>query len=325
VRAAVAEVKQLERSADMNDALARLLREPLSATRLDVYLQCPLRFAWQYLCGLRPPREINEGDDPAAVGTCIHDTLKALYEPYLHKTVRRGDISAETVRARFFEQLETHGLRRQLPADSCLMLEEAAPMRLMRFLENQPEQATIMALEKELRGPLRLAGRDYAFVGTMDRVDKRDGLFHVLDYKTGGIKKLDGSLWTDLAFFSRAGQLCDALHPAQEADAGHLQQLEKLFSELRERLPSLQLPCYLSMAQAGGMTPLGDAALVELRDDGKEHPLFGGLVDEDLEAALEFCNTALALPLLHMEYSPCFAARPDTHCRWCPYAGLCSV
>ena len=46
---------------------------------------------------------------------------------------------------------------------------------------------------------LLLAGRDYAFVGTMDRVDKRDGLFHVLDYKTGGIKKLDGSLWTDLA------------------------------------------------------------------------------------------------------------------------------
>ncbi len=325
VRAAASGEKQLERSADMNDALARLLREPLSATRLDVYLQCPLRFAWQYLCGLRPPKEINEGDDPAAVGTCIHDTLKALYEPYLNKTVRSGDISAETVRARFYEQLEAHGLRKLLPADSCLMLEEAAPMRLMRFLENQPADVTIMALEKELKVPLRLAGRDYAFVGAMDRVDWRDGLFYVLDYKTGGIKKLDGSLWTDLAFFSRAGQLCDTLTPAQEAGGSHLQQLEALFSQLRERLPSLQLPCYLAMAQASGMTPLSDAALVELRDDGREHPLFGGLVDEDLDAALGFCRTALALPLLHMEYSPCFAARPDKHCRWCPYAGLCSV
>ncbi len=325
VRAATVEEKQLERSADMNDALAQLFRKPLSATKLDVYLQCPLRFAWQYLCKLYPPKEINEGDDPAAVGICIHDTLKALYEPYLNKTVRAGDISAETVRARFYEKLEAHGLRKLLPADSCLMLEEAAPVRLMQFLKKQPDQVTIVAVEKELTPLMRLAGRDYPFVGTMDRVDSRGELLHVLDYKTGGIKKIDGSLWTDLTFFARANKLCDALPPAQEADESHLQQLEQLFSELRERLPSLQLPCYLAMAQASGMSPLGDAALVELRGDGKEYPLFGGLVDEDLDAALGFCHTALALTLLHMEYSPRFAARPDNHCRWCAYAGLCSV
>ncbi len=325
VTAAATETKILTRGAELNAALESLLRKPLSATRLDVYLQCPLRFAWQYLCGLRPPQEINEGDDPAAVGTCIHNTLKALYEPYLHRVVCSGDISAQTVRARFYEQLEAADLRRLLPADSCLMLEEAAPMRLMRFLAGQPDNVLIMALEKELKASLHLAGRDYDFVGTVDRVDRRDGLLYILDYKTGTIKKHDGSLWTDLSYFARAESLCDSLMADATGDPARLEQLEDLFDELRTRLPSLQLPCYLSMAGACGMAQLGDAALVELRDSGKEHPLFGGLVDDDLNAALGFCRSALTLTLMHMEHAPSFSARPDKHCQWCPYSGLCSI
>ena len=73
------------------------------------------------------------------------------------------------------------------------------------------------------------------------------------------------------------------------------------------------------------MAQLGDAALVELRDSGKEHPLFGGLVDDDLNAALGFCRSALTLTLMHMEHAPSFSARPDKHCQWCPYSGLCSI
>ena len=109
-------------------ALQHLLREPLSATRLDVYLQCPLRFAWQYLCRLAPQREINEGDDPAAVGICIHNTLRALYEPRHKEGVFHGN------RAGLLDEiLEAADLRRLLPADSCLMLETAAPLRLERW------------------------------------------------------------------------------------------------------------------------------------------------------------------------------------------------
>ncbi|MGE9986088.1 PD-(D/E)XK nuclease family protein [Desulfovibrio sp. SGI.169] len=316
VRAAQSRPKSLERRAGLDAAVQKLLREPLSATRLDVYLQCPLRFAWQYLCRLAPPREINEGDDPAAVGICIHNTLRALYEPYLHKEVRRGDISMETVRARFHEALEAAELRRLLPADSCLMLEAAAPLRLERFLARQPESALILALEERLNVKLTLNGRDYAFTGTLDRLDRRDGLLYVLDYKTGGVKRHDGGLWTDIAFFQKVAPACAAQQDAP---------LEALFEELRERLPSLQLPCYLSMLMAAKKGAPGDAALVELKEDGAEIPLFGGLADEDLSAALGYCDLSLGLVLRHLECSSHFAARPDRHCAWCPYAGLCAA
>ena len=103
-----------------------------------------------------------------------------------------------------------------------------------------------------------------------------------------------------------------------------LEDMEALFDELRPRLPSLQLPCYVSMAVGCDLGPVGDAALVELRDAGKEHPLFGGLVDEDLTDAIAYCHAALSLVLLHMRHAPAFTARPDRHCDWCPYASLCA-
>lgn len=325
VRPAPVAVPRLERAPALAEAMNSLLNSPLSATRLDVYQQCPLRFARQHLCGLEPPREVNEGDDPAAVGFCIHETLRALFEPYLNREVRRGDISRETLRARFLEALERADLRRLLPPDSCLMLEESAPVRLWSFLENQPQTTFIAALEKKLEVTLPLADREYAFTGVMDRLDRRDGLLHILDYKTGTLKKHEGGLWTDTAFFHRVQELCGRFADGAAPDAAALETLDALFEELRLRLPSMQLPCYIVMAQAGKLGPLGDAALVELRAAGREYPLFGGLVDEDLDNAVRYCGLALSVTVLHMRHAPFFAAKPDKHCDWCPYAALCAV
>ena len=336
VRSSPASPKSLPRTEALHTAMLALLQKPLSPTRLDIYQQCPLRFAWQYLCGLQPPQEVNEGDDPAAVGTCIHETLRALYEPYIGKEVRRGDISHETMLARFHEALEKADLRRSLPPDSCLMLEEATPVRLQRFLDNQPPSTTIIVLEEQLDAKLSLAGGEYSFTGIMDRIDLRDGFVHILDYKTGSLKKHDGSLWGDILFFRRVENLFTALRLIQAngesadgqlpaiIDGQLLEDMETLFDDMRPRLPSLQLPCYVSMAAGSKLGPVGDAALVELRDAGKEYPLFGGLVDEDLANAIIYCHTALSLVLLHMNNAPAFVARPDRHCDWCPYASLCA-
>lgn len=53
--------------------------------------------------------------------------------------------------------------------------------------------------------------------------------------------------------------------------------MSALFEELRQRLPSLQLPCYLSMIKAKNMGAPGDAALVELKEDGAEFPCSAAL------------------------------------------------
>ena len=313
----------LPRSQGLDAAMRRILSRPLSATRLDVYQQCPQRFVWQCLCRLAPPAEVNEGDDPAAVGICIHETLRALFTPYLGRECRRGDISRETLLACFADALEKADLRRQLPPDSCLLLEEAAPERLWQFLRKQPESTVIEALEAPLAAALDLAGQRYAFKGVMDRLDRRDGFLLVLDYKTGTLKRHESGLWTDIAPFRQAEGICEQ---ARLGPLGHdgMESLDALFAQLQGRLPSLQLPAYLLMAEAAGLSPLADAALVDLRESGEERPLFGGLVDEDLAAALRHCRLALGVTLLHMRYAPRFTACRGDACQWCPYSALCA-
>lgn len=333
-----AKPQSLRKSPALDAALQKVLDAPLSATRLDAYLQCPLLFARRHLCRLSPADDLNEGDDPIAVGLCIHDTLRAMYTPWLHKEVHRGDISATTMRACFYEALEATNLRRDLPPDSLMMLETAVPMRLERFLASQPERTLILALEHKLSIPLFCNGREYTFTGTLDRLDKRDGLLHVLDYKTGRIMRGDGSLWGDTAFFARVSDILpddctnsNFIDTNQDiASQTHMNgndldfdRVDLLFNEVRERLPSLQLPCYLSMLRRAGLGQIGDAALVELRDAGAEVRLFGGLDGEDIAAALNHCDSTLALVLRHMEHTPVFTALPGPRCTYCHYKNLC--
>lgn len=327
VRQSPGEARSLLRTPQLDAAMAAFLRRPLSASRLDVYLRCPLRFVWENLCRLRPRQEVNEGDDPAAVGTCLHAALRALYAPYLGKKVCRGDITQDRALACFHEAFDEARLRDLLPADACLMLEAAVPVRLREFLEHQPEETRIVALEQRIDARLSLAGRPYSFTGILDRIDRRDGLLHVLDYKTGGIRKHDYTLWGDSAFFAEAAAVCalaDSTGPRGLPDADTLARLETGFEALRERLPSMQLPAYVAMLETREGDAVGDAALVELRCKGEEHPLFDGLAGEELKAARSGCGVALALLLRHMERSPRFEGRPDVHCRWCPCASLCA-
>ncbi|BAV91894.1 PD-(D/E)XK nuclease family protein [Candidatus Desulfovibrio trichonymphae] len=309
--------KNLARNARLDAALRELTRVPLYASLLDVYLHCPLRFAWQYLYKIKPRQTISEGDDPPAVGECLHKALHAVYLPWLGKTVHTGDISAQRARKCFYKALEHADLQRLLPADSCLMLESAAPLRLKRFLEKQPDSVTILALEHKLSARLLLAGREYDFTGILDRLDRRDGLLVVVDYKTGQVRKPDGSLWSDAVFFDRAARLCASATAMDAAEA------DTMMEELRTRLPSVQLPCYLAMLDAKKSDPVGDALYVNLGMDGAEIPLLGDLADEERALALRYCTQTLALVLHCLENAETFPASPDKHCSWCPYASLC--
>ncbi len=324
IRPSPSEPTVLERAQPLGRAMSQFLSAPLSATRMDVYQLCPLRFARQHLCHLEPLHEVNEKDDPAAVGICIHETLRTLFEPYLNKELHRGDISRETLQARFTAALEKADLRHLLPPDSCLMLEETAPVRLWSFLQNQPENTRIVALEKPLHAVVHLGDSDYAFTGIIDRLDVREGFLHILDYKTGTLKKHEAGLWTDVRFFQNIADLCKSCAAAPPG-TDTLEELDTLFASLCSRLPSVQLPCYIVMAQAARMGALADAALVELRSTGKEYSLFDGLNEEERESALYYCNLALNITLLHMRYMPFFAARQGKHCSWCPYAELCAI
>ncbi|MDR0238718.1 MAG: PD-(D/E)XK nuclease family protein [Deltaproteobacteria bacterium] len=309
------ERRGMERSPELDAAMRRMLAGPLSASSLNSYVRCPLRFIWERLCRIRPMKEINEGDDPAAVGELIHKTLFELFRPWLGKTAYKGDIGVRHVQECFAALLRESSLYELLPPDSYYMLELAGPERLRRFLVAQPEETRIVALEKTYTRELVHPWGRHMLTGAVDRVDIRPDGALILDYKTGSLARLDPGVWEDMSFWQRLV----SWNGGQDTEP---------LSEVYERLPDVQLPCYLHLCAQDGFVPPDagyNAAWVELRDNGEERPLFK-------ESLRDKTRTRLLheqLPLLfgtifrHMECSPVFLPREGRHCQWCPHGNLC--
>jgi hypothetical protein len=309
------EWRGMERSPELDAAMRAILAAPLSASSLNGYLRCPLRFLWERLCRIESLGEINEGDDPQAVGDLIHKSLHALFLPWLGKTVHRGDIGAKRARECFEGCLRASSLYELLPPDSYYMLELAGPERLRRFLESQPESARILALEKKYTRELAHPWGSHVLTGTVDRLDMRADGALILDYKTGALARLDPAVWEDALFWQRL-----------ESWDGNPD--DDPLTEISERMPDVQLPCYLHLCARDGVVPPDggyNAAWVELRENGAERPLFR----ESLQGEARVRLAHEQLPLLfgsilrHMECSPVFLPREGRHCAWCPYGNLC--
>jgi hypothetical protein len=238
-----------------------------------------------------------------------------LYRPWLGKTARKGDIGAQRVRECFTTLLQASSLHEQLPPDSYYMLEQAGPERLRRFFESQPDETRIFALEKQYAKQLVHPWGGHVLTGVADRLDVRADGALILDYKTGSLARLDPEIWEDASFWQRL-ENWDG-NPDNDP-----------LPEMHERLPDVQLPCYMHLCEEDAFAPPDagyNAAWVELRENGAERPLFR----ESLQGKARARFLHEQLPLLfgsilrHMACSPVFLPREGRHCAWCPYENVC--
>lgn len=317
--------RQVVKTEAVRDALRRFFDKPVSPSKLDAYLTCPFRFFHEQLCGLTAPDEVVEGDDPAAVGSLLHDTLNRFYAPFLGVEVTRDRLASDELERIFMQQLRESGLAERLPADSLLMLETAGPERLRRYLAHQPERTTVVCLETAFEIPLDVAGRVRRLGGRLDRVDRRDGSAVILDYKTGSLRTTKADVWKDDALWRRL----EAWQPAVSITdaAGRTGADDDPLPELADRMRSVQLPCYIHLYGTATGEDVSDAAWVELRDNGEERPLFGERCDDDTRdtAIVQHIPALLRFLLRHMDEAPAFNTRHGKHCDWCSCRKLCRV
>ena len=366
---AVAPVRRERRglavSPGMRALIRSLLERPLSASLLDGYLRCPVRFFYQRLARLAPAEEINEGDDPAAVGNLFHQVL---HEGYSRHEAGAPLPGGEELAAALGEELTESlyaspafaALGRTLPADSFAMLGCAGKERLGRYLEHQPPSA-VLALERPLAAPFVRKDLVCALTGKADRIDMRlfpanaapdegDGALTrtagkdetpgrtvpgvvILDYKTGGLPHVAPGLWDNREMWRRMRNW----RPGPDDAPGDA----SLLRDLARIMTSVQLPLYLllhslSPAQSlpagaldadGRRIPALDAAWVALGQNGEEKTLFpqNFPLARRLAAVENDIPELLHFLLRHMLESHELLPHPGEHCDWCSCAKLCML
>lgn len=181
---------------------AAFLREfGYSATALDAYLRCPLKFYHRHVLNLREKEDPAEEMEAKDLGTLVHKILQEHFQPFLGRPLRDRDLEPgpleERVERAFVEAFgeEAAGaaylMKLQMKRHLAAFL-EGHQVPLLRSLKDRGLELRIVGLEKRLEifhavllpeGD-HSAGRTFRVKAFLDRVELRGPELHVLDYKT---------------------------------------------------------------------------------------------------------------------------------------------
>jgi hypothetical protein len=178
----------------------------LSASALNTYLDCRLRFYFNYILNLKEVKDIQEEIDPKTFGTILHETMEVLYIEIQQRNnranIEREDFASlrqmypALLRARFADAFrwDVQDLDEKLTGNNHLAYvalesyianlidfdEQQAPFTILALETGRPKKDP-MPFEFEVNGEKKRAYIN----GSIDRLDEKDGVIRVLDYKTG--------------------------------------------------------------------------------------------------------------------------------------------
>ena len=159
-------------------------RHGFSASALNEYLRCPALFYWSRVAGKKAPQPVTEEIDPRTFGTAYHRILEHLYAPYCGAQITHETI--EAMERQLDEQWDTMHETDELRHDLMAMT------ALRRYVEMQLERDKGRVPFRYIRSEMHCEGvwtagdgRPVRLTGQIDRVEEKDGVIRLVDYKTG--------------------------------------------------------------------------------------------------------------------------------------------
>ncbi len=296
----------------------------ITPSALNIYLDCRLKFYFRYITKLYKPEEVKEEIDPGSFGNILHLTMELLYKNFTeekgHNHIKEEDI---TELRKQLPDIVAHAFRKHygLISDQDFKFEGRniiARSIILKFANAILDKDTVYAPfdviglevgEREgfvLELPVGL-NTTVALKGTIDRVDLKDNVIRVIDYKTGKDEKKAGDLaslfdrddkkrnkaamqvlYYALIFYHRYPEMDYAIMPG-------IFNSRELFSD--------EFDVKIKMANdKGGYSQIWDARPL-LQEFESE---LSGLLREIFDQTEDFGQT-----------------EDVKKCRWCPYKGIC--
>ena len=171
----------------------------LSASAINTYLDCPLKFYFSVLEQIQEEDEITETVERDVFGSILHKVMEDLYAPFkgklvtadLLKLLRKDQpLLTGTIARAFAELFFKSPVVRSLEGENFLtgemirkyaekILEQDARFTPFHYIES----------EKKVRATITLSDRRIVQLkGFIDRVDSLDRVLRIVDYKTGSGK-----------------------------------------------------------------------------------------------------------------------------------------
>ncbi|MBO4635292.1 MAG: PD-(D/E)XK nuclease family protein [Bacteroidales bacterium] len=282
----------------------------LSTSSLQSYLDCPAKFYFQVVEGLKAPQEVAESLDARMLGNVFHAVMKELYDrksPVCSAdiTAWRKDVSGlkKLIRAQVLEEMHTIEVTgRNLVLEEVILdyVQAALKHDLALLTDSGSAGFQVLGLEQHC-----FAGFEgFRLHGYIDRMDSyRDGVVRIVDYKTGRVEDNEIQI-TD----ENAAQVADQLFGPKNTDRPKIALQLFVYDLLAHEYPKSRGKALVNAIYSTARLYTG--ALPEV----PESPVFTRLVKERLSGLLKEI-TDVSTPWTR-------TTEPKT-CAWCDFKDIC--
>jgi CRISPR/Cas system-associated exonuclease Cas4 (RecB family) len=175
-----------------------LSNKGLSVSALNKFIRCPLDFYYTYVCGLRDEKDVEEEIEDSSMGQIVHKVLEEIYNPFINQNLdceflknQRSEVRKMTEYhfIKHLNQNELHGMNYLSKEIAITQIEKV----LTSDINDLESGSTIQLLgtEEVVTIPFEYSYNNKTIAiklnGTIDRIDKKNGVIRVIDYKTGSV------------------------------------------------------------------------------------------------------------------------------------------
>lgn len=195
----------VEKSDLLNEKLKNIATiKGFSPSALSNYLRNPMQFYFQRVLGINEVDEVEENVALNTLGTIIHNSLEELYKPFINEflTVQNFEWMLSNANQEITKQFNEVYANNTDKLGKNLLAFEVAKRNIFHFLQMEKQSIEngtalkIIGLEQRLSYEIEDDRLPYPvkISGIVDRIEIRDQVVRIIDYKTGKVEKSNVSI-----------------------------------------------------------------------------------------------------------------------------------
>jgi hypothetical protein len=174
--------------------------EYLSATALNTYLDCPLKFYFKYIEKIEEKKEVTEDIDPLLFGNLLHYSIYQLYEPYRDEEISKDLLEYLKMNDAVIDEAIKKAFLREFFKDDDeniqiygrnIIIRDVLKKYIKQIIEIDQKITpfSVIELEKSFQCLLTINNTAVQLGGKIDRLDRVGNHLRIIDYKTGNPDK----------------------------------------------------------------------------------------------------------------------------------------
>lgn len=200
----------IEKTESIMQRLQEIAQKGFSPSAITAYIRNPIQFYFQRILRISEIDEVEENIAVNTLGTIIHKALEEIYKPLVGKKLSQEHLensikNSDQIVYSKFKEIYKEG---DIKTGKNLLAFEVAKRSVFNFLKVELEglqngdEVEILGLEKHIETTIHDARLPFEVKigGDVDRIERRNGIIRIIDYKTGKVeqKNVTLSTWQNL-------------------------------------------------------------------------------------------------------------------------------